>query len=71
MTTLSLDLTKRTTEAETALAQQLQVAALTKNMTEVDRLLKDPTIKKLFKRGVLKFSRTVLSFPGDADLELT
>jgi len=70
MTTLSLDLTKRTTKAETAVAQRLQVAALTKDMDEVERLLKDPTIKKLFKRGVLKVGRTVLSFPGDHDLEL-
>ena len=71
MTTLSLDLRKHTTEAETALAQKLQVAALTKNMGEVERLLADPTIKRLFKRGVLKTSRAVLSFPGDDDLELS
>lgn len=70
MATLSLDLTKRTTEAEISLAQKLQVAALTKNMPEVERLLKDPTIKRLFKRGVLKTNRTVLSFMGDDDLEL-
>jgi hypothetical protein len=70
MATLTLDLTKKVTEAENALATALQVAALTKDMPEVERLLKNPTIKKLFKRGVLKTGRTVLSFYGDDDLEL-
>jgi hypothetical protein len=70
MATLTLDLTKKITDAENALATKLQVAALTKDIGEVERLLASPTIKKLFKRGVLKTSRTVLSFPGDDDLEL-
>jgi hypothetical protein len=70
MATLSLDLTKECTEAETVLVQELQVAALTKDMGTVERLLEHPTIKKLFERGVLKTNRTVLSFPGDADFEL-
>jgi hypothetical protein len=70
MATLTLDLTKKVSEAENALASKLQVAALTKDMGEVERLLAHPTIKKLFKRGVLKTTRTVLSFPADDDLEL-
>jgi|HubBroStandDraft_6_1064221.scaffolds.fasta_scaffold514425_4 hypothetical protein len=70
MATLSLDLRKKCSEAEMALAQELQVAALTKDMGTVERLLETPTIKRLFKRGVLKTSRTVLSYPGDTDLEL-
>ena len=61
MVTLALDLTKKVTEAENALATKLQVAALTKDTDEVERLLQNPTIKKLFKRGVLKTSRTVIS----------
>lgn len=70
MATLTLDLTKKVTKAENALATKLQVAALTKDITEVERLLKDTTIKKLFRRGVLKTGRTVLSFDGDDYLEL-
>ena len=65
MATLSLDLTKKVTKAENALATKLQVAALTKDMAEVERLLKDPAIQRLFKRGVLKTSRTVLVVDGD------
>jgi hypothetical protein len=71
MATLKLDLSKPVTQAEIDLALKLQVAALVKNTSEIERLLADPTIKKLFKRGVLKTSRTVLSFPGDEDLELS
>lgn len=70
MATLSLDITKKATEAEISMAQKLQVAALTKDTDEVQRLLKHPTIKGLFKRGVLQTHRTVLSFDGDPDLEL-
>jgi hypothetical protein len=70
MATLTLDLTKKVTKAENDLATKLQVAALTKDMGEVERLSQNSTIKKLFKRGVLKTSRTVLSFPGDPDLDL-
>lgn len=56
MATLTLDITKKVTEAENALATKLQVAALTNDMGEVERLLQNPTIKKLFKRGVLRKS---------------
>ena len=70
MTTLTLDLNKKVTKTEMSLAQKLQVAALTKDTKEVERLLKDPVVKKLFKRGVLRTGRTVLSFLGDLDREL-
>jgi hypothetical protein len=51
---LTLDLTKKVTEAENALVAKLQVAVLTNDMGEVERLLQNETIKKLFKRGVLE-----------------
>jgi hypothetical protein len=70
LATLTQDLTKKVTKAESDLATRLEAAALTNDHDEVERLLAHPTIKKLFKRGVLKTSRTVLSFPGDPDLEL-
>lgn len=71
MATLSLDLKKKTTKAEDALANKLLAAALTKDTIVVERLLRNPTIKKLFERGVLKTGRTVVCFPGDPDLELS
>lgn len=71
MATLSLDLSKKATEAEISEAQHLQVAALTKDTAEVNRLLATPTIKRLLKRGVLKIDRrTVLEFEGE-EYELT
>jgi hypothetical protein len=66
MATLSLDLTKKASETEIAAAQKLQVAALTRDVDETNRLLKTPTIKSLLKRGVLRIDRrTVLDFEGE------
>jgi hypothetical protein len=65
MASLIFDLTKRVTKAENTLATKLQVAALTKDRDEVALLMANPTIKKLFKRGVLKVDRMVLSFDGE------
>ncbi len=54
MATLSLDLTKKVSDRENDLATKLQVAALTQDADEIAKLRKDPIIKRLFRRGVLK-----------------
>ena len=66
MATLALDLTKKASETEILAAQKLQVAALTKDTDEVNRLLATPMIKSLLKRGVLRIDRrTVVEFEGE------
>lgn len=66
MVSLTLDLTKKASETEIAAAQKLQVAALTKDKDECNRLLATPMIKSLLKRGVLRIDRrTIIEFEGD------
>ena len=66
MSTLTLDLNKKASETEISAAQKLQVAALTKDKDEVNRLLATPMIKSLLKRGVLRIERrAVLDFEGE------